>query len=162
MTDMMRKLVLPVLMLFAVPAAAEMMVSDARIMLGIGERPGVMHGIIMNHGAADTALIGADSPAFQRIELHTHEKSPDGMMRMRQVEAFALPQHGSVKLAPRGDHLMLFGFRGKTGDVVSVTLHFADAPSTQLEVATKARKKRDNHKGGHHKGGHKDMGHKGH
>lgn len=149
MTDMIRKLVLPVLMLFAVPAAAGMMVSDARIMLGIGERPGVMHGIIMNHGTGDTALIGADSPAFQRIELHTHEKSADGMMRMRQVDSYDLPQHGSIELAPRGDHLMLFGFRGKIGDTVTVTLRFADGQSKTLDVPTRARQKRDHAHGAH-------------
>lgn len=152
MPHMLRKLALPAFMLFALPASAEMMVSNARIGLGIGDRPGVLHGTIMNHGDGDTALIGADSPAFQRIELHTHDKNADGMMRMRQVEAYDLPQHGSVKLAPHGDHLMLFGFSGQAGDMVKVTLRFADGQSKTIEVKTQARQKR-----GHTHGGGKNL-----
>lgn len=141
----LRRLALPVFVLLAWPALAEIMVDEARITLGIGTRPGVMHATIMNHGNSDNSLIGASSSAFSRIELHTHEKSPDGMMRMRRVEGYDLPQNGTLELVPRGDHLMLFGFKGKVGDTVSVTLQFADGQSKRVDVKTRARQKRETH-----------------
>lgn len=129
------------------PAMADMMVHKAQIKLGIGDRPAAMHGMIMNHGTTDTALIGAESPAFARIELHTHQTKADGMMRMMQVDSYALPANGTVKLKPGGDHLMLFDYAGAAGDTVAVTLIFANGARKTVSVPTKARGK---HKGHHH------------
>ena len=135
------------------PAMAEkmvgVMVHKAQIKLGIGDRPAAMHGVIMNHGADDSALIGAQSPAFSRIELHTHETDATGMMRMMQVESYPLPANGMVDLKPGGDHLMLFGFTGEAGKAAMVTLIFTNGERQTVSVPTKAR---DRHKGhmGHH------------
>lgn len=138
----MRRVFLPMLALCAAltPAHAEIMVANAMIKLGIGARPAAMHGTIMNHGDA-TALIGAESPAFHHIELHTHQTDNKGMMRMMQVPRYELAPHGTVKLAPGGDHLMLFGFRGKAGETVEVTLKFANGAAKTVTVPTKARAK---------------------
>ena len=58
------------------------------IKLGIGERPGVMFAMLHNKGAA-TRLVSVASPAFERIELHTHRTTPNGMMRMVKVDDFS-------------------------------------------------------------------------
>lgn len=133
------------------PAMAEVMVSNAQIKLGIGDRPAAMHAVIMNHGDADTALIGAQSPAFSRIELHTHETDGRGMMRMMQVESYALAANGVITLKPGGDHLMLFDYAGKAGDAVDVTLIFANGTRKTVNITPKARGKHKGHMN-HHMG----------
>ncbi len=152
----MKRVFLPLLALLAAltPAQAEIMVSDAMIKLGIGDRPAAMHGTIMNHGNAATALIGAESPAFHQIELHTHQTDANGMMRMMQVPRYALAVHGAIKLAPGGDHLMLFGFAGQAGETVEVTLKFANGVAKTVSVPTMARAKRKGHANGTEHHGH--------
>lgn len=138
------------------PANAGMMVSNAQIKLGIGERPAAMHGTVMNHNDEADKLIGVDSPDFERIELHTHDMDDAGLMRMRQISAYALPSHGKVTLKPGGDHLMLFGFTGKAGETVEVILRFENAAPLSVQVPTKARAKHKGHQKGHHHGHQKD------
>ena len=135
------------------PAMAEkmvgVMVHKAQINLGIGDRPAAMHGVIMNHGTEDSALIAVQSPAFLRIELHTHETDAQGMMRMMQVKSYQLPANGMVELKPGGDHLMLFGFTGEAGAAVPITLIFANGERQTVSVPTKARNKHKGHMGHH-------------
>lgn len=151
----MKKIVFGAAMILAaLPAYADMMVHDISVRLGIGDRPGVMFATLHNKGAA-TSLIAADSPAFERIELHTHQHTADGMMRMVKVERFDIPAEGMLSLKPGGDHLMLFGFRGETGDNVTITLTFADGRTLAVSGKTEARKKKShkmkmNGHGGHH------------
>lgn len=159
-------LLLAVLMagLLSVPGLAMamegVMVHGAKIKLGIGDRPAAMHGKIMNHSEAGTTLIRAESPDFERVELHTHETDANGMMRMVQVEGYALPANGTIELKPGGDHLMLFGFTGQAGDMARITLGFANGTTTTLSVPTKARGKYKGKKS--HKKGHHDSHHNGH
>ena len=135
--------------IFITPAMAEVMMHNAQIKLGIGDRPAAMHGMIMNHGSSDKALIGAKSPAFSRIELHTHETDANGMMRMMRVDNYALPGNGTINLQPGGKHLMLFDYTGKAGDTVAVTLIFDDGDRKTISVNTKARGKHKGHSGHH-------------
>lgn len=127
---------------------AHISVHHARLMLGIGARPGVLHADISNRTDKDLRLIAADSPSFSRIEMHTHETMPDGMMRMTQVEHFTLDAKATLKLNPGGDHLMLFGFNGEIGDAVSIDLRFNDGSTHSVTVRATARKKHGG--GGHH------------
>ena len=117
------------------PARAEMMAMQPEIRLGIGDRPGVMFAMLHNKGAA-TRLVSAESPAFARIELHTHRTTPNGMMRMEQVGDFAVPANGMLALKPGGHHLMLFGFNGQKGENVPVTLQFDDGQARYCERCT--------------------------
>ena len=128
------------------------------IKLGIGDRPGVLFVTLHNKSSA-TRLVGATSDAFERIELHTHETSADGMMRMVQVTDFALPANGRLALKPGGHHLMLFGFRGDKRDkeaAIEVTLNFANGASLSVSAQPMQRQKPSPHHGHHH------MPHQGH
>ena len=127
--------------LFAfMPARAEIMAMQPEIRLGIGDRPGVMFATLHNKGAA-TRLVSVASPAFARIELHTHSTTPNGMMRMVQVDDFAVPANGLFALKPGGHHLMLFGFNGQKGKNVPVTLKFADGRAVTVTAAPSQRSK---------------------
>ena len=127
--------------LFAfMPARAEIMAMQPEIRLGIGDRPGVMFATLHNKGAA-TRLVSVASPAFARIELHTHRTTPNGMMRMVQVDDFTVPANGLFVLKPGGHHLMLFGFNGQKGKNVPVTLKFADGRAVTVTAAPSQRSK---------------------
>lgn len=68
-------------------------------------------------------LVGFESPIARRAELH--EMAMDGdVMRMRQIDALALPAGATVSLKPGGHHLMLTGLKQplSEGDTVPLTL----------------------------------------
>lgn len=133
---------------------AKLHLHGAKLMLGIGTRPAAIFGHIMNKSGAAKRLVAADSPAFERIELHTHEKRADGMMRMMKVDSFAVTPKAGLTLARGEHHLMAFGYNGAAGDNVPVTLHFSDASTMVFNVTATARAKRHDRKSHHKKPGH--------
>lgn len=70
-------------------------------------------------------LIGASAPVAGRIEVHTHLME-EGVMKMRKAEAVAVTAGEVRKLAPGGDHLMMFDLKSplKEGEVFPLTLKF--------------------------------------
>ncbi|MCF7983873.1 MAG: copper chaperone PCu(A)C [Thiohalocapsa sp.] len=88
---------------------------------------------IENGGSEDRALVSAQSPAADVVELHTH-RMQDGMMQMRRVERIALPAGETVTLEPGGLHVMLIGLKQQLspGDEVDLTLGLDDGSSVVL------------------------------
>jgi len=90
---------------------------------------------ITNHGPADR-LIAAAAPGTRLVELHTHVRDGD-VLRMRKVEAIAVPADGTAELKPGGDHVMLFGLDPASvapGTRLPLTLTFERAGVIQIEV----------------------------
>jgi hypothetical protein len=87
--------------------------------------------------ATGATLTKAESPAAASVEIHTMFMN-NGVMQMRRLEKLALPAGETVKLAPGGMHLMLFGLKKplQKGEQVALTLHvrYADGNTGQLEV----------------------------
>ena len=75
--------------------------------------------------SAGDKLVGASSPVAGRIEIHTHTMT-DGVMAMRKVDQVGVAAGEVHKLAPGGDHLMLFDLKAplKEGEVFPLTLKF--------------------------------------
>ena len=140
------------LMVFApLSARAEMVVSDVKVMLGIGQRPAIAHGHIGNKNANDVKLVAVTSPAFKRIEMHTHEMS-NGVMRMRKVPAFDIPAGEMIMLKPGGLHLMLFEpmFKAMSNQEIgpiALTFRFDNDISKTIDVTPSMRSKKH---AGHH------------
>lgn len=91
--------------------------------------------MIQNTGPADR-LVGVESPAAARVELHTHIEE-DGVMKMRHVEdGFDLPEDGMISMKRGGDHVMFMGLTGpfEQGARVPLTLVFETAGEMQIEV----------------------------
>ena len=87
-----------------------------------------------NHGAADR-LVGAESIAADRIELHTHIDDK-GVMRMRQLDAIDLPAGQITELEPGGLHLMMLELDSPLteGETFPLILTFEKAGRIEVEV----------------------------
>ena len=136
----MRRFALAFLLAAALPVAdpaaggGALAVEDARARILLPSRPGAAWLTIRNSGGADQ-LVGAESPAAGRIEIHTHIHE-GGVMMMRRVEAIDIPAGGEAALEPGGDHLMLFGLKPglKTGGSFPLTLLFEKAGRVTVEM----------------------------
>jgi periplasmic copper chaperone A len=102
---------------------------------------------VVNAGAADR-LLGASSPAAERVEMHVTLKDGD-ILRMRQVKDFEVPANGRLELKPAGGHLMFVGIKWpfRDGEKVPVTLRFERAGELKVELAIGQAAER----GGHHR-----------
>jgi protein SCO1/2 len=97
-----------------------------------GTTVGVAYFDIVNSGAADD-LVGLDSAAAQRVEMHATSMA-GGMMQMRQVQSVAIPAAGRVAFSPTGLHAMLLQLKQplKEGERVPLTLIFRHAGKVQV------------------------------
>lgn len=92
---------------------------------------------IMSHADTDDRLIGVASDVAEKVELHTHKQSADGVMSMSAVpEGVAIPALQGHSLKRGGDHIMLMGLRQdlKNGDVIHLTLTFEHAGVVEVDV----------------------------
>lgn len=94
---------------------------------------------IRNSGKQADRIIGASSPAAERIELHVVVKEGE-VMKMRQVKSFDVPAGGTVELKPRGPHMMIIGIKRpfRKDERIPVTLEFEKAGDLAVELAVDA------------------------
>jgi periplasmic copper chaperone A len=100
--------------------------------------------VIMNHSDQDDRLINATSDIAKRVELHTHQESGDGVMKMVHVEeGFEIPAGAMHALKRGGDHVMFMGLNAplKQGDTVPVTLVFEKAGEVVVEIPVDLERK---------------------
>lgn len=79
----------------------------------------------------DDRLVSASSSFARELQIH-EMKTENGMMRMSELpDGLALPAGETERLAPGGNHLMLFGATKplSEGSGIAVTLHFEHAPA---------------------------------
>jgi copper(I)-binding protein len=126
------------LALLAVPASAQVTVSDAWVRGTVPGQKGT--GAFMRiTSAADMTLIGVASPAAKIVEVH--EMVQDGnMMKMRAVGKLALPAGKAIELKPGGYHVMLMDLAQplKEGETIPMTLTFADKEGRKTTQEIKA------------------------
>jgi len=95
---------------------------------------------LTNPGPRADRLLGVDSPAAERVEIHDMQVV-SGMMQMRKLEqGLALPAGETTTLAPGGLHLMLIAPTAElgVGDTVTMTLTFEHAPAQTLDFEVQA------------------------
>jgi len=90
---------------------------------------------IRNAAATPDRLIGASSPAAERVETHVTVKEGD-IFRMREVLSYEIPARGSFELKPGGAHLMLVNIKAPftEGAKVPLTLRFERAGEVRTEL----------------------------
>ncbi len=124
--------------LVAVPAAAQVAVSDAWVRGTVAGQKAT--GAFMRlTPLADMALVAAASPTAKVVEIH-EMKQEGGVMKMNAVERVALPAGKTVELKPGGVHVMLMDLAQplKEGDTVSLALTFEDKAGKKQTVEVKA------------------------
>lgn len=124
----------------ALPAAAQVIVSDPWIRGTVPQQ--MATGAFMQlKSAKDAKLIEARSPAAGVVEIHEMTME-NNVMRMRAVQALALPAGRMVELKPGGYHMMLMDLKQqmKEGEVVPVTLVVESGGKREsIEVKAKVR-----------------------
>ncbi|KNZ31332.1 MAG: membrane protein [Methylibium sp. NZG] len=104
-----------------------------------------------NQGDADR-LLSATATVSSSVELHTMSMEGD-VMRMRQVDAIALPAGQTVELKPGGLHIMFIGLKAplKAGDTFPMKLKFEKAGEVTVDMKVEAPGKEAHGKGAHGK-----------
>jgi periplasmic copper chaperone A len=94
-----------------------------------------------NNTRTADALVGIQTPACGRVELHESAMDENGVMRMAPVpgERIELPAGSHAVLAPGGLHIMCLEIADPfvLGETISLTLQFA--VHEPLEVAAEVR-----------------------
>ncbi|MEC4728582.1 copper chaperone PCu(A)C [Shewanella sp. D64] len=105
---------------------------------------------LMNHGSS-VNLIGVEVAFANEAQLHTVLEE-DGMVKMRQVPNFEIPEHGRLTLSESGEHVMLLGLNQPlvSGESVDLMLKFDDGSKLpiSLKVSKQGMAKMDGHE--HH------------
>lgn len=118
--------------------AADIMIKDAYARSATKiSKSGAAFMVIENHAMAEDRLIEARSDIAKKVELHTHMKTDEGVMRMMHVpEGFVIPSHGSHALARGADHVMFMGLNAPMfqGDTFTLTLVFENAGEIEVTV----------------------------
>ncbi|MDF2990443.1 MAG: uncharacterized protein K0S37_957 [Microbacterium sp.] len=97
-------------------------------------------GELSNTGDSDLTVVSATSPATSSMQLHETVPNEAGQMVMREVEGgFVIPAHGSIDLAPGGNHLMFMDVTSplRAGDETTITLTFSDASTAEITAPIK-------------------------
>ena len=96
-------------LLFALPAAAQVTVTDAWVRGTVPQQ--MATGAFMQlKSAKDAKLVEASSPVAGVVEIH-EMKLENNVMRMRAVTALSLPAGRTVELKPGGYHVMLMDLK---------------------------------------------------
>lgn len=101
-----------------------------------GQTSGGAYITLENRGNGADALIAAQSPAAQSVEVHTMAMT-DNVMRMREVSAIDIKPKEKIVMQPgNGYHLMLIGLKAplKAGDKLPLTLTFQKAGKVETSI----------------------------
>lgn len=120
---------------FAASASSQISVERAWVRaMPPGARVGGGYLTIHNRSAVGDRLVGASSPAAERVELHEHLREGQ-VIRMRAVSGFDVPANGRFELKPGGAHLMFVSVRRPfaEGARIPVKLTFEKAGEVAVE-----------------------------
>lgn len=96
--------------------------------------------VVANTGTTADRLIGASSPAADKVEIH-EMKMEGSVMRMRALDkGVEIPPGASVALKPGGLHVMFMGLKApfRKGGSVPLTLVFEKAGKLEVELSVEA------------------------
>jgi copper(I)-binding protein len=92
---------------------------------------------ITNPTQTDDRIVVARSDIAERVELHTHTQTAEGVMQMIKLEdGIPLPAGETVMLERGGLHVMFLGLRQPMahGDSIELTLEFEHAEPLTLTI----------------------------
>jgi hypothetical protein len=94
---------------------------------------------VRNSGKLPERILGASSPAAERVELHIQVREGD-VLKMREVQSVEVPPGQSRMLRPGSLHLMLVNLRKPLvrGQSIPLTLRFERTGDLQVELEVQA------------------------
>jgi len=125
-------------LLFGAAAQAQVRVDDAWVRATVAQQKTT--GAFMAITAQSSGrLLEASTPVATSVELHEMKMDGD-LMRMRRIDALALPAGVRVDLKPGTYHMMLLGLKAalKAGDVVPIRLVVENAAGQRETVDVQA------------------------
>ena len=129
------RLLIGMLALAALPSMAQIEVDQAWARATApGAKVAAGYMVIRNSSAAADRLVGIASPAAARVETQVTLRDGD-IARMREVQGYDVPAHGSFELKPGGAHLMFVDIRRpfREGERIPATLRFEKAGEVRVE-----------------------------
>jgi len=125
------------------PADASVIVEGAWIPLApLAMKVHAAYMTVINRSAADIFIVGADSPDYERIELH-RSTLRDGVSSMEAVDAVGVPVNGRVEFAPTGVHFMLLGSKRPQALDNRVPMVLRLSSGEKVEVSAIVRRRND-------------------
>lgn len=100
-------------------------------------KAGAIFMTLANTGTQDDRLLAVASDVAQKVELHTHVQSGDGIMKMTAMpDGIDLPAGATHALERGGDHVMLMGLTRSLAqdDTVTLKLTFEHAGEITVDV----------------------------
>jgi periplasmic copper chaperone A len=123
------------MVLFAAAATAENIVAENAWVPWVPPAVKVQAAYLMlvNRGDSDQYIIGAESPDYQRVELHASSLE-NGLSVMRPVDKVAIAAHGRMAFEPGGLHVMLIGPKRSyaVDDRIQIALHLRGGEEVQV------------------------------
>lgn len=94
---------------------------------------------IRNSGKQPDRVIGASTPAPERVESHVQTREGD-ILKMREVKGFEVPARQRLTLRPGGSHPMIVGLTKKfvKGERIPLTLRFERAGELRVVFEVQA------------------------
>lgn len=104
-----------------------------------GSENGAGFGVFANHSDEDIVIVGAESSAANRVEIHQHV-AKDGEMQMEEIEALPVAAGEKVTLQPGGYHIMLFGLTQPlaTDDSYMITLYLSNGDQIESQAPVRS------------------------
>ncbi len=118
-------------------AQAKLSADEAWVRLpAVPGRPGA--GYLTIHGGPQPArLVAVESEAAGSTELHrSMTMGAGGMTGMQRLDGLDVPANGTVKFAPNGNHVMMFGLNPglKAGDKLPLSVRFEKGQPLTIEA----------------------------
>lgn len=96
--------------------------------------------VISNETNAADTLVSASATISEIVELHTHSKDEQGVMRMNRVDSFVIDSGASLSMKPGAEHVMFIGLKAPLteGQTFELTLSFEKAGDRIVPVTVMA------------------------
>ena len=91
---------------------------------------------VENHASVEDRLLAVTTDVAEKVEMHTHSQTADGVMTMPAVpEGFPIAAGGELVLQRGGNHIMLMGLTRPltVGERLPATLIFEQAGRVEIE-----------------------------
>ena len=111
--------------------------------------------MIVNRSNVDHVIIGAESPEYERAELHG-SSIRDGLSEMRSLDRIAVPANKQVAFEPGGLHIMLINPKRTYGvdDRIRLVLRLDSGDQIETSAVVRRRAPRNDVQHHRHHGSH--------